>query len=335
MADQQPPFQSDTAHLLRLDRTLKELQRQVREREEALSKLRATTNAISDEPSTDPAARLRQIRILTTAYETCTPQEPILPAPDSPLPSLLALRTTHRTYLEARDELKHTQTELAALEQRFQKEQGNLEDAKLISSTLNTRISYLETRIAERTQKEPEQVAKDMLRSLRRKKERYDRDTGRLVQSFNRFIDEHLAAMLAAEELGGPVVGEFLDVDEQNLEAGFSTQGKARKMKDAPSEGKRQRRIDEIWGPRREVQAAGGGEAEWNEKTAAAGAMRELTEKLLNSLMEANAGQGDGYVDLARESAAARFLVRSKVAVFNRRDARRLRLIDFGRDLDG
>ena len=179
-------------------------------------------------------------------------------------------------------------------------------------------------------------MAKDILRDLKRRKERYDRDTGKLVQSFNRFIDEHLASMLAAEELGGPVVGEFLDVDESNLEAGFNPQGKARKMRDAPSAGGRQRRIDEIWGPRREGQAAGEGNniAEWNEKTAAAGEMRELTEKLLNSLMEANVGQGDGYVKLDRESAAARFLVRSRVAVFERGDGRKLRLIDFGRELD-
>ena len=334
MADEAPTSRSHTAHIARLDRTLKELQRQVRDREEALSQLRATTQTLPDVPSTDVAARLRQIRTLTAAYEACTPQEPILPAPDSPLPSLLALRTIHKTYIEARDELAHAQKDLSSLESRLDKETSNLDDAKLISKTLDARILSLETQISEKTQKDPSQVAKDILRDLRKKKERYDRDTGKLVQAFNRFIDDHLATMLAAEELGGPVVGEFLDVDEQNLEAGFSSQGKARKMKDAPSAGGRQRRIDEIWGPRREVQAAGGGEQEWNEKTAAAGEMRELTEKLLNSLMELNAGQGDGYVNLERESAAARFLVRSKVAVFARGDAGRLRLVDFGRGLD-
>lgn len=334
MADAISPSRSHTVHIARLDRTLRELQRQVREREEALSKLRDSAASISDEPSTDAAQRLHQIRTLTAAYEACTPQEPVLPAPDSPLPSLLALRTTHRTYIETRDELQHARKDLTALEQRLQKETANLSDAHLISSTLDSRIANLETTIRERTQKDPAQVAKDILRDLRRKKEKYDKDTGKLVQSFNRFIDEHLAAMLAAEELGGPVVGAFLDVDEQNLEAGFNTQGKARKPRDAPSAGGRQRRIDEIWGPRRDVHAAGADGGDWNEKTAAAGEMRELTEKLLNSLMEANAGSGDGYVRLERESAAARFLVRSRVAVFERGDARGLRLIDFGRDLD-
>ena len=52
---------------------------------------------------------------------------------------------------------------------------------------------------------------------------------------------------------------------------------------------------------------------------------------LLDDLLEA----GTSYIDLPRDSAASRFLVRSKVAQFHPRDARRLRLVDFGRSLDG
>jgi hypothetical protein len=46
------------------------------------------------------------------------------------------------------------------------------------------------------------------------------------------------------------------------------------------------------------------------------------------------AGSPSPYVDLQRDSAAARFLVRAKVAQFHPRDAGRIRLIDFGRQLD-
>jgi hypothetical protein len=54
----------------------------------------------------------------------------------------------------------------------------------------------------------------------------------------------------------------------------------------------------------------------------------------LNNLVEAD-GKGPGvYVDLPRESAAARFLVRSKCAQFHPKDARKLRLIDFGGEID-
>lgn len=218
------------------------------------------------------------------------------------------------------------------MEERLRKEQKDLHDANLIQRTLEGRISSLEEVIQERTQKLSTQIAKDIMRDLRKKKANYDTDTVKLVKSFNKFIDDHLAVMLAAEELGGPVVGEFLSVDETNLETGFNTQGKTRRLKDAQSDGKRQRRIDEIWGQRYERDQKG--KEPWDEKTAAAAEMRELTEQLLNSLVEADGGRNDGYVELERESAAARFLVRSKVAHFHPKDARRLRLVDFGRDLD-
>jgi hypothetical protein len=62
--------------------------------------------------------------------------------------------------------------------------------------------------------------------------------------------------------------------------------------------------------------------------------MRELTEQLMNKLVEAGGDTSAAYVELPRETAAARFLVRSKVAMFHPKDARRLRLVDFGRDLE-
>lgn len=210
------------------------------------------------------------------------------------------------------------------------RERADLNDAKLIQSDLQARIVSLQADIQERIQRSPGQIAKEMIQELKRKKKYYDSETGKLVKAFNAFIDDHLAAMLAVEELGGPIVGEILDVDEELLEGGFSTQGKAKKAK--PSEDKRQRRIDEIWGPRPDED--GQSKDPWNEKRAAAAEMRELTEQLLNSLVEADGNGPGAYVDLPRESAAARFLVRSKVAQFHPKDARKLRLIDFGSEID-
>lgn len=128
--------------------------------------------------------------------------------------------------------------------------------------------------------------------------------------------------MLAAEELGGFVVGELADVDEDMLKAGFSNQGKpkfSRKEVTAGGEAKRQRRIDEIWGGGEENQHE-------SEKDAAAEEVRELLVKLLEAK--------GGYVDLERDTAVARFVVRAKVAQFHPKDAKRLRLIDFARELD-
>lgn len=225
-----------------------------------------------------------------------------------------------------------TELDLKKTQKRLEEEQTYLNDAKLIQAAINTRISTLQEEIEERSQRTPSQIAREMIQDMKKKKAHYDRETGKLVKAFNAFIDEHLAPMLAAEELGGPIVGEVLDVDEEMLEAGFNALGKVKRTKNGVSEDKRQRRIDEIWGPGPE--GSGKGKGPWDEKRAAAAEMRELTEQLLNSLVEAEGGGPGAYVELERESAAARFLVRSKVAQFHPKDARRLRLVDFGGELE-
>ncbi|OAF57580.1 hypothetical protein VC83_04859 [Pseudogymnoascus destructans] len=326
-----PNSRATSAHVARLDRTLKDLQRKLEEQEEVLKKLRAAGKPIQEEPDSNKDIRLLQISKIKSAFDALTPVEPYTPLPDSPLPSLLALRTTHITTSEAKSALSITKHDLSQVEQLLQKEAADLEDGRLIENALQTRISALETAIEKHVQKPKAQVAKDMMRGLKNKKARYDMGTVTLVKSFNEFIDDHLAVMLAAEELGGPVVGELLDIDETNLEAGFNAQGKARKLKGPLSEIGRQQRIDEIWKQQPEQQRRA--QEPWNETTAAATEMRELTEQLLNNLVEADGRMNGGYMELDRESGAARFLVRSRVAQFHPRDARCLRLIDFGKDL--
>ncbi|KAB8299217.1 hypothetical protein EYC80_001310 [Monilinia laxa] len=119
---------------------------------------------------------------------------------------------------------------------------------------------------------------------------------------------------------------------------------KTSRSNSTPDPTTRQRRIDEIWGPAPASSPSETGDANEepsapkpprNESQAAATELRTLTEQLLNALLEA-ATEGyesaGGYVTLARDSAAARFLVRSKVAQYHFRDARRLTLVDFGGD---
>jgi hypothetical protein len=285
----------------------------------------------SEVPS-DPATRLRQIQIYTTAYKQITPNQSYLPDPDSPLPALIAIRTTNRTIQDSLTCAESVEAELNQATARCEKERADLSDAQLIQSALEERILNLKGELEERTQQSPSQVARDMLGAVRQRKSRYDKETKRLVRGFNAFVDDHLAAMLAAEELGGPVVGEVLNITQDQLAEGFSSSGKVKRRKDEAPEGKRQRRIDEIWG--RTSSAGRTVSDDWDEKRAAAAEMRTLTEQLLNNLADAEGGGSGAYVDLERESAAARFLVRSKVAQFHPRDARRLRLVDFGRAID-
>jgi hypothetical protein len=214
-------------------------------------------------------------------------------------------------------------------------ERANLEDQKALEAALERRIQDLRQGLESSKQKTTEMIAQDRLDQLRREKQDYDKDTSKLLKSFKQFINDHLGVMLAAEELGGPVVGDMMDIDMDDLGAGFNAQGKPKKRKGTPDEDVRQRRIDDIWGTADGQEAKKSkGKRERDEATAAGTELRDLTEQLLNSLMESAGTNSSSYVKIPRETAASRFLVRSKVAQPHPKDATQLRLVDFGREID-
>jgi uncharacterized coiled-coil protein SlyX len=271
-----------------------------------------------------------QTRVIQAALKEVTESDPFLPSPGSLLPALLALRKTHQTIQESNTYLASQRSTHEQLSRQLEADEARLKDQNLLSDALTARIQSLRNEVDASTNVTPEEGAKERLQELRAKKKNFDRDTTKLMKVLLRFIANHLAPMLAAEELGGPVVGDLLDVDREALAAGFNAQGKLKKPKEtADKDDKRQRRIDEIWG-----QAAEEGTGRQSEVMAAAAEMRQLTEDLLNTLSEAQGDNSASYVQLSRESAAARFLVRSKIAQFHPRDSMRLRLVDFGRDLE-
>ncbi|KAF7932090.1 uncharacterized protein EAE97_009111 [Botrytis byssoidea] len=333
--DQDPPRIS-AAYTTRLDQTLQDLQDRVKEQEAALAKLRAKTSIhISSGPSPDPKTHLHQLRALKHAYDTLSTTSPYLPPPKSVLPALLAHRTTTSCIQETQECITTSSHDLSTTTMLLQKEKSDHQDVLSIQSALQSRISALTTQLTQQTQKSPSQIFSELQSSFQTGKTHYDTETGNLIRAFNSFIDAYLASMLAAEELGGPIVGEMLSITPQTLIAGFSTQGKPKKPKENPNMDKRQRRIDEIWGPKPPLDQDDDEEEEeeWDETRAAAAEMRELAEQLLNGLLEADENGSDGYVTLERDSAAARFLVRSKVAQYHFKDARKLKLIDFEKDI--
>jgi hypothetical protein len=274
------------------------------------------------------------LEIMTKAYQSMTEAEPLLPPPGSVLPALLAMRRAQQTISETNE---YSDSQTASLEQvkrRIEAEQASLREQQLLQEALNSRIRSLRDGLENREEKSEEQLAKERMTELRQQKDYWDKQTSSLMKDLDWFIDEHLGPMLAAEELGGPVVGGLMDIDPDDLSAGFSTQGKLKRGKDQPDQDKRQRRIDDIWGPQDQQGQTNKRRRERDEAAAASAEMRDLTEQLMNKLMEAGGDTSASYVEIPRESAAVRFLVRSKVAVFHPKDARRLRLVDFGRDLE-
>lgn len=288
------------------------------------------------------------LSIMATAYEAAARSDPFLPFADSVLPALLAMRKTHSVMAESETYLggegSKSSPALAEAQKRLAMDKARLDDQRALQTALEERIVALQSGLETRSTMTAEEKRQEALDKLRTKKSDYDRDTAALLKSLKQFIQDRLGPMLAAEELGGPVVGGMVDVQTDDLAAGFSSQGKLRKPPSGDKAGKngkdrnedrRQRRIDEIWGTRDgEGDEAEEDRSNWDESTAAAAEMQELTEELLNALAGAGGDSSAAYVTIARESAAARFLVRSKVAHFHPRDATKLRLIDFGRELD-
>lgn len=279
--------------------------------------------------SSDPRARLQQILAVTDAYKRLTPAAPFLPEKSSAVTALLTARTLQQNIQGSKEAICSLQEKISKTDSILHREEANLKDANLLAHAMETRIEGLRAQQEERSQKTPAQLARELIAAKRARKEEYDGTAQRLGEAMNDFINDYLSAMIAAEELGGPVVGDMLNVEDDVLVAGFTKQGRSKNTKKAVSDRTRQRKIDQIWGNQALLERD---EEPPTEAEAADAEMRQLIENLFATLF--GPGGGKAYYPLDRDSAAVRFLVRTKIAQFHPRDATKVRLIDFGRELD-
>lgn len=243
-----------------------------------------------------------------------------LPVTDSVLPSLIAIEETSRLIKGSKTSVQVTAETLSRDRERLQVEETNLRDSRAIEAGLRERLLRIRSTNARKQEQTPSEVAQEMVRDQKKKNKRIIRASEELKQSLGNFIDEKLAPMLAAEDLGGPTVGDALEIPDATLNVGYTAHGKPKKPKEPAEASDGQQRIDQF------LRQSGDGSSARNKREAAATEIHEL----LGSLLEAS----NSYVTLDRDSAISRFLVRAKVAQFHPRDARRLRLIDFGRSLE-
>ena len=281
-------------------------------------------------PSLDPRQRLLQIRRTTASYRRQCATDPVLPSAESPLPALLAVRNSSNQIGQSKQTIQDIQERIKASNERLLREDQNLKDAQYLASALEKRIEKLRVDESEQAQRQPHEIASKLSLGQQNRKLYFAREMRGLVKSFNRFVNEHLAVMLAAEDLGGPIVGDALDLDESSLNFGFTQQGKAKKKASESTsyDQKRLQRNAQIWGA---TNGDDDNEDLSSEKEAAAASFRHLTESLLNA---AEANESDPYISIPKENATARFLVRAQVARFHPDDAKRLRLLNFGERLD-
>lgn len=268
----------------------------------------------------DPWTRVSQAKRAERAYDSLLQAQDELPATASVLPSLIAIEETLQLIKESKVSVSMTAEKLSTDRERLRMEESNLRDSRAIASGLRERIQRIRNANARKQEQTPSQVAQEVVKEQKKRNRELGRASADLKVSLDEFIDETLAPMLAAEDLGGPTVGDALEVSDAALKAGYTAHGKPKKQKQpAESVDGTQQRIDQFIRRNQDVSNP------TNKREAAATEVHDL----LNTLLDA----GTSYVDLKRDSAASRFLVRAKVAQFHPRDARRLRLIDFGRAL--
>lgn len=245
------------------------------------------------------------------------------------MPALLALRKTLNLADQSKAAITETKENVSRSRTHLRQEEADLRDARSITQALEGRIDKLRLEKEENTEKSKDELAQVMIQEQQQRNRHYMMGLRNLVTAFNIFVDEQLTAKLAAEELGGPVVGDLVEIDEEMLKAGFNSRGKAKKVDEdnAMTEAKRKMRNDGIWGSENEKEGENGARSE---KEAGLASFRSLTEDLLNAA--AGDETSDPYIKISRESAAVRFLIRAKVAQFHPDDARKLRLVDFGRE---
>jgi hypothetical protein len=219
---------------------------------------------------------------------------------------LLAVRTLQQNVLGTKEAITSTEAQLTAKEATLRREEANLHDANLLTQTMEARIERLHAQHEDRSHKTPAQLARELIAAKRAQKQNYDTEMQRLGDAMNDFINDYLSSMIAAEELGGPVVGDILDIEDDTLAAGFTKKGRAKSSKKPVSDKTRQRRIDQIWG--KKAAAVEDEEDEPPTEAEAADAeMRQLIENLFATLV--GPGSGNAYFQLERDSAASRFLV--------------------------
>ena len=270
---------------------------------------------------------MSQVQRAKRAYDSLLSSENELPTPGTPLPPLLTIEEISRLIKESKVSVSMTAERLSTNRQRLKAEEANLQDGQAIRRGLEERITKIQSEKSKKQEKTPSQLAQEFIEQKQQKNEELNQDVEDMKSSLHKFVDEQLAAMLAAEDLGGPIVGDAIDIPDTIIEAGYTSHGKPKKPKasNAVDQDDGQQRIDGF--VRRRSRPDNDQQASpTNKREAAAAEMHAL----LDSLVEA----GTSYINFPRDSAASRFLVRAKIVQFHPRDARRVRLIDFGRSLN-
>ena len=250
----------------------------------------------------------------------------MLPSVESPLPALMALRKNLVTIHQLKDSIRDSQRQIVSAKKEKEREQRELDLSISMTTALERKLESLKLEKESMCQNGPDFTATSLWQKQHQKTIHFDQDLKRLVLAFRNFVDKHLAMMLAAEELGGPVVGDDIGLSEANLRVGFTKLGRPKKVAVEQGHAESHAESHENETHSDDDNPSNTSKQQTSLK-AAAEEFRNLSEALMNAA--ADEESPSPYVVIERESSAVRFLVRAKVAQFHPEDAKRLRLVDF------
>lgn len=121
---------------------------------------------------------------------------------------MLALRNTLNDVDRTKKLVGKTVESIDESRARLRRMEKDSRNARILTKLLEDRVAGLRTKAKDLSEQSSEQSTQAKIQTQNEKEKHYTTEQRNLVKMLNAFIDEHLAIMIAAEDLGGPVVGD-------------------------------------------------------------------------------------------------------------------------------
>ena len=146
--------------------------------------------------------QLNQLRIVTAAYDALYSGDVQLPPANSILPSLLALRNTVKSVDCIKDSIGKTTVSIKRGRNLLQEAKLSARCAQNLNGMLQARLEKLRLDAADVALKTDTVIVRDLVQEQSRQQNDYNVQQRSLVKTLNAFIDDRLAQVIAAEDVG-------------------------------------------------------------------------------------------------------------------------------------
>ncbi|EMR09447.1 hypothetical protein PNEG_02389 [Pneumocystis murina B123] len=213
---------------------------------------------------------------------------------DNFVTGLLARQKIEKNTTEARLTMEILEKRLKKTLSTIEREQKILEESKIIGSLLDQRLKKLE--------KQSQRSSQEILNECHMNVKEAERSVNKFMRELVRFIDEELGDVLLAEQSGAAV--GYADLPEKKHAKLLAESGQTTLDKHISIEQK--------------------------DKFTLCNSTKELLENLMNQSVLPGA---DPYI-IVEDSVIGRILLRSGLVMLHNKDARKMRLVEFQREID-